>query len=284
MSTVLKKNIEIKKEKVESIKDLAKNWSVIVATKLHKVRTAQVMAIRKSFTGQIIVIVSKNRLTDRALKNTKLPNIDKFAEKVKGQNALMFTNINPFKLGLIFDKNKIDLSAKVGDIATGDIVIPAGNTGIPAGPVLSDFKEAKVKTRIDGGNIVVSEDSIVATTGDELSSKLAGLLSKLGLKPIKAGMELSSVYWDGLILEGDNVKINLDEYSKNISQAVQNSFILATEIAYPVKEILEIAIPKIHQDAINLAIKINYVTDETLTKLIEKANISAINLNSITSK
>tara|TARA_B100000315_G_scaffold253425_1_gene292180 strand:- start:129 stop:983 length:855 start_codon:yes stop_codon:yes gene_type:complete len=284
MSTVLKKNIEIKKEKVESIKDLAKNWSVIVVTKLHKVRTAQVMAIRKSFTGQIIVIVSKNRLTDRALKDTKLPNIDKFAEKVKGQNALMFTNINPFKLGLIFDKNKIDLSAKVGDIATGDIVISAGNTGIPAGPVLSDFKEAKVKTRIDGGNIVVSEDSIVATTGDELSGKLAGLLSKLGLKPIKAGMELSSVYWEGLILEGDNVKINPDEYSKNISQAVQNSFILATEITYPVKEILEIAIPKIHQDAINLAIKINYVTDETLTKLIEKANISAINLNSITSK
>jgi large subunit ribosomal protein L10 len=284
MSTVLKKNIEIKKKKVENIKDRAKNWSVIVSTKLHKVRTAQVMAIRKSFAGQIIVIVSKNRLTDRALKDTKLPNIDKFAEKVKGQNALMFTNINPFKLGLIFDKNKIDLSAKVGDIATGDIVIPAGNTGIPAGPVLSDFKEAKVKTRIDGGNIVVSEDSIVATTGDELSGKLAGLLSKLGLKPIKAGMELSSVYWEGLILEGDNVKINPDEYSKNISQAVQNSFVLATEIAYPVKEILEIVIPKIHQDAINLAIKINYVTDETLTKLIEKANISAINLNSLTSK
>lgn len=284
MSTVINKNIELKKKKVENIKDLAKNWSVIVSTKLHKVRTAQVMAIRKSFAGEIIVIVSKNRLTDRALKDTKLPNIDKFAEKVKGQNALMFTNINPFKLGLIFDKNKIDLSAKVGDIATGDIVIPAGNTGIPAGPVLSDFKEAKVKTRIDGGNIVVSEDSIVATTGDELSGKLAGLLSKLGLKPIKAGMELSSVYWEGLILEGDNVKINPDEFSKNVSQAIQNSFVLATEIAYPVKEILEITIPKIHQDAINLAIKINYVTDETLTKLIEKANISAINLNSLTSK
>ena len=204
MSTVLKKNIEIKKEKVENIKNLAKTWSVIISTKLNKVRTAQVMSIRKNFAGQIVVLVSKNRLTDRALKDTKLPNIDKFAEKVKGQNALMFTNINPFKLGLIFDKNKIDLSAKVGDIATGDIVITAGNTGIPAGPVLSDFKEAKVKTRIDGGNIVVSEDSVVATAGDELSGKLAGLLSKLGLKPIKAGMELASVYWEGLILEGDN--------------------------------------------------------------------------------
>tara|TARA_B100001971_G_C18232362_1_gene564760 strand:+ start:414 stop:1268 length:855 start_codon:yes stop_codon:yes gene_type:complete len=284
MSTVLKKNIEIKKEKVENIKNLAKTWSVIISTKLNKVRTAQVMSIRKNFAGQIVVLVSKNRLTDRALKDTKLPNIDKFAEKVKGQNALMFTNINPFKLGLIFDKNKIDLSAKVGDIATGDIVITAGNTGIPAGPVLSDFKEAKVKTRIDGGNIVVSEDSVVATAGDELSGKLAGLLSKLGLKPIKAGMELSSVYWEGLILEGDNVKINLNDYTKNISQAVQNSFVLATEIAYPVKEILEITIPKIHQDAINLSVKINYVTDETLTKLIEKANLFAINLNALTSK
>lgn len=284
MSTVLKKNIEIKKEKVENIKNLAKTWSVIISTKLNKVRTAQVMSIRKNFAGQIVVLVSKNRLTDRALKDTKLPNIDKFAEKVKGQNALMFTNINPFKLGLIFDKNKIDLSAKVGDIATGDIVITTGNTGIPAGPVLSDFKEAKVKTRIDGGNIVVSEDSVVATAGDELSGKLAGLLSKLGLKPIKAGMELSSVYWEGLILEGDNVKINLNDYTKNISQAVQNSFVLATEIAYPVKEILEITIPKIHQDAINLSVKINYVTDETLTKLIEKANLFAINLNALTSK
>ena len=45
MSTVINKNIELKKKKVENIKDLAKNWSVIVSTKLHKVRTAQVMGM-----------------------------------------------------------------------------------------------------------------------------------------------------------------------------------------------------------------------------------------------
>ena len=42
--------------------------------------------------------------------------------------ALMFTNINAFKLNLILNENKVFLSAKGGDIATKDITIPAGNT------------------------------------------------------------------------------------------------------------------------------------------------------------
>ena len=63
----------------------------------------------------------------------------------------MFTNINPFRLNLIFDKNKIFLPAKEGDIASGEIVINAGNTGINPGPVLSEFKEANVPTKIDPG-------------------------------------------------------------------------------------------------------------------------------------
>ena len=53
----------------------------------------------------------------------------------------MFTNLNPFKLNLTFDKNKIFLPAKGGDIAPNELVIPAGNTGINPGPVLSEFKE-----------------------------------------------------------------------------------------------------------------------------------------------
>ena len=53
----------------------------------------------------------------------------------------MFTNINPFKLNSILSQKKC-FGIKGGDIASKEIIIPAGNTGITPGPVLSEFKEA----------------------------------------------------------------------------------------------------------------------------------------------
>ena len=83
----------------------------------------------------------------------------------------MFTNISPFRLNLIFAQNKVFLAAKGGDVATKDIAVPAGNTGIAPGPVLSEFKVANVATRIDGGNIWVAKDTVVAKPGDVIPIK-----------------------------------------------------------------------------------------------------------------
>src|SRR5579875_2788685 len=126
----------------------------------------------------------------KALQQLGIQRASEFVSRLDGQNALIFTNMNPFKLFLVLEKSKVSLPARAGDIATENIIIPSGNTGIPPGPVLSEFKEAGVPTRIESGNIFVSKDTIVARPGDSISPKLAGLLARLNLKPIKAGLSI----------------------------------------------------------------------------------------------
>ena len=60
----------------------------------------------------------------------------------------MFTNMSPFKLNVLLAKNKIMLAARGGDISSIDIVVPEKNTGIAPGPMLTEFKEAKIPTKL----------------------------------------------------------------------------------------------------------------------------------------
>ena len=108
------------------------------------------------------------------------------------------------------------MAAKGGDIAPNDLVIPAGNTGINPGPVLSEFKESKVPTKIDQGTIWVSKDTVVAKTGDSISQKLAALLSKLDIKPIEAGIAVNYAIAEGLEFKEKDLKIHTSRlYSRN---------------------------------------------------------------------
>ena len=132
------------------------------------------MLLRKNFRGELVMLVAKNKISAIALKRAGLQNADEFVSKLTGQNALIFTNMSPFKLYLVLEKSKVNLPARAGDVASDDIVVPAGNTGIPPGPVLSEFKEANVQTRIESGSIYVSRDSVVASSRGRDFSKTCG--------------------------------------------------------------------------------------------------------------
>jgi len=120
------------------LQGLAKSYNVIALSKMTKVRSAQLMAIRKKFRKDIKIITIKNKVAQKSFEKifNDVKGLDFLNKELEGQCALMFTNISPFKLNLTFDKNKIFLAAKGGDIAPNELVVPAGNTGINPGPVL----------------------------------------------------------------------------------------------------------------------------------------------------
>jgi len=204
----------------QELQELPDRYDVIALSKMSKVRATQLMTIRKKFRNEIKIRVIKNRVAQRAFEKVgNRPGLDYLSKELEGQCALLFTNISPFKLNLIFDKNKVFLPAKGGDTATKDIIIPAGNTGISPGPVLSEFKEANVSTKIDQGSIWVSKDTIVVRSGSNISQKLASLMSKLNIKPIEAGISISLAIAEGLVLKENDLKINLAEYREDLIRA-----------------------------------------------------------------
>ena|SRR3990172_4624558 len=272
-----------KTEMLQKIKKYSEGSQVIAASRIRKVRARQMMALRKDFRGELNILVAKNKLVTMALKDSRT-NIDQFLTSITDQNALIFTSMNPFKLQLMLDKNKVDLPARAGDIATNDVILPAGNTGMPPGPVLSEFKELKVPTKIDAGNIVVTQDTTVVKTGEKISPKLSGLLAKLNLKPIKAGLSLNAAYMDGLVFHRTDLSLNLDEYQRNIQAAFNSAMALAVNSAFLTKETTPLILAQAARHARALAVEAAIPTRESLPDILSTAQLRAQTILSLAQK
>ncbi|HEX2170121.1 MAG TPA: 50S ribosomal protein L10, partial [Nitrososphaera sp.] len=109
----------------EELQRIPAEYNVIALSKMSKVRAAQLMMIRKKFRDDIRIKIVKNKVAIRAFEKVKgVAGIENLRNQLEGQCALIFTNINPFKLNLIFSQNKVFLPAKGGDIATKEIFVP----------------------------------------------------------------------------------------------------------------------------------------------------------------
>jgi large subunit ribosomal protein L10 len=272
-----RKNYPEKKRMLyQELQELPGKFDVVALSKMSKVRAAQLMAIRKKFRNDIKIKVIKNRVAQRSFQKQNNPRgLDYLSKELEGQCALLFTNISPFKLNLIFDKNKVFLPAKGGDVVTKDITIPAGNTGISPGPVLSEFKEANVATKIDQGTIWVSKDTVVARSGSVITQKLASLMSKLNIKPIEAGISISLAIAEGMVLRENDLRINLAEYHDELSRSFHAAFSLAIESSYPNTETIGHLLRKANQNAIALASESGYLSPDTVALIFAKANTNS---------
>jgi len=260
----------------QDLQELPGKYSVIALSKMSKVRATQLATIRKKFRHELTIKVIKNRVAQRAFERLSSPKgLDYLGKNLDGQCALMFTNISPFKLNLIFDRNKVFLPAKGGDVATRDIIIPAGNTGISPGPVLSEFKEANVPTKIDQGSIWISRDTVIAHSGTIISTKLASLMSKLNIKPIEAGISINMAIAEGLIFNESDLKISLDEYREQLRRSTQMALLLAMEAVYPTRETIKEIIVRAQQNSIATTTEAGFLTQDTAKFVLARANAKA---------
>ena len=265
----------------ENLQNLAKSYNVIALCRMTKVRSAQLMAIRKKFKNEIKILTIKNKVAQRAFEQIfqDVKGLEFLNKELEGQCALMFTNLSPFKLNLTFDKNKIFMAAKGGDIAPNELLIPAGNTGINPGPVLSEFKESNVPTKIDQGTIWVSKDTVVAKPGDVISQKLAALLSKLDVKPIEAGVSVNYAIAEGLEFKEKDLKIVVQDYVDELIKSFQEALALSVEAVYFTKESTPLLLVKAKQHGLSLAVEAGYLSAESVELVLAKANAVAGNLS-----
>ena len=260
----------------QELQDLPSKYQVIALSKMNKVRATQLMTLRKKFHDQIKIKIIKNKIAQRAFERVKgISGIEDLSRELEGQCALMFTNISPFRLNLIFGENKVFLPAKGGDIAPKDITIPAGNTGIPPGPVLSEFKEAKVPTKIDQGSIAVTKDTIVVRTGEMISQKLSSLLSKVNIKPIEAGVVVNFAISDGLKYSEQDLQLDVKQYITELQQSYSSALNFAIEIIYIAPETINSILTLAHQKSLNVASTAGYISKDTVEIVINKAQTHA---------
>jgi len=264
-----------KAQMYQQMQELPKKYSVMALVRMEKVRASQLLPLRKKLQGEVEIVSIKDKIAKKAFEKLDVPGAEKMKEMLTGQCVFMFTNMSPFKLNVLLGKNKIMLAARGGNIASVDVVVPPKNTGIAPGPMLTEFKDNKIPTKIDQGTIWILKETTPVKKGEVISTKLAALLGKLDIKPIEARIVLNSALSESILFSEEELVVDVDAFRDKIAQANQNALALSTEIAYVTEDNIAQILAKASQAGISLSVEAAYVTDETKEQILQKAHSQA---------
>ena len=264
-----------KTQMYQTLQELPKKYKVMALVRMEKVRATQLLPLRKKLQGKVEIVSIKDKVAQRAIEKLDLGGIGKMKEMLTGQCLFMFTNMSPFELNIFLSKNKILLPARGGDIASMDVIVQPKNTGIAPGPMLTEFKENKIPTKIDQGTIWILKETTPVKKGDVISTKLAALLGKLDVKPIEAGIVLNAALSESVLFSEEQLVVDVEKIKMQLVQANQQAVSLSIEATYITEDNIIQILAKASQAANNLSIEAGYVTEENKEQILQKAESQA---------
>jgi len=264
-----------KTQMYQQLQELPKKYKVLALIKMYKVRSTQILPLRKILKDDVEFVSIKDKVAQKALEQIDVPGIKDIVRELSGQCMFMFTNMSPFKLNVLLAKNKIMMMARGGDVASLDVVVPAKNTGIAPGPMLTEFKEAGIPTKIDQGTIWIAKDTTPVLKGEVINEKLASILGKLDIKPVEAGILLYVALEDGVKYVEAEMVIDVEKIRGEFAQAHQEAVSLSIAAAYITPDNISQILSKAAQSARSVSVESGFMTDETKEQILQKADAQA---------
>ena len=243
-----------KQRVVEEMKlRLAKSRVVAIAS-VQNLPTKHYNNIRKRIRGSAETFLTRETLVRRAIDEGR-PELKGLEEYLDGSCAIVFSEVSAFKLAKLLRESKSKTFAKAGQIAPNDIVVQAGETSLPPGPVLTELKQAKIEAKIQGPKVVIIKDTVVARKGEPISESAAKILAKLSIEPMDVGLKMRAAFEDGLIYKEDVLDIDDKYWLGGLAQA--------------------------HNEALNLAVFAEIYNSHSTPLIIEKAARQANAVNAL---
>lgn len=260
------------------LQTLPKKYKVMALVSMNKIRASQILMLRKKLRGQVEFYSIKDKVAKKALAMLDLPGMAEITKNLTGQCMFMFTDMSPFKLNVLLAKNSVMMAARAGDIASIDVVVRPVNTGVAPGPMLTEFKEAGIPTKIDQGTIWITKETIPVKKGEPITEKLAPLLGKLDIKPVKAGISLQLALEDGFVYARDEMIIDTEKFRDELAISFQEALALSIEIGYVTAENIRQILARASQHAHSLSTESGYMTPETRLQILQRAHAHAQSL------
>ena len=275
-----------KLDEVEHLEGLFKDHSNVAVIEMAKLNDRQIQEMRKILRGKAIIKMSKKSLQLRAIENykkkAKKENLEEFAERIPGQAALCFTNLDIFELKKIFNQSEWMVPAKPNEITPVDIWVNSGDTGLPTGQVISELNMTlRLPTSIQNDTIWIREDTQTHSAGDFVDVKQAAVLKKLGINPIKSLIRIHYAWADGEIIPEDILYMDMEQFHKDLSSAYFSAQNLALELGIVDKETIKPLIQKAHRGALGLLFELPLYFEDLRDEYIRKAALNANILNSM---
>jgi large subunit ribosomal protein L10 len=260
-----------KQDEVDALVDFIQGYSSVGIVGVAGIPSKQLQNMRRGLHGKAEVRMSRNTLVIRALDEVD-SGYEELNEFVAGQVALIGTNDNPFGLYKQLEESKTPAPINAGEVAPNDIVIPEGDTGVDPGPFVGELQQIGASARIMDGSIKVTEDSTVLSEGEVVSEDLANVLSELGIEPKEVGLDLKSVYSEGVLFAPEELAIDVDEYRADIQSAVSAATNLSVNAVYPTTQTAPTILGKAAGQAKALGLHAAIENEELMPELVARAD------------
>jgi len=211
-------------------------YTKVFVVAVDNVGSQQMNLTRKSMRGTAEVLMGKNTLMRKVLKEFLANNPDHFyaniEHKLAGNVGFVFTNADLPKVRDLILANRVPAPARVGAVSPVDVVVPAGPTGCDPGQT-SFFQVLQIPTKIVKGQIEITNLVNLFKKGDKVGSSEAALLQKLNIKPFSYGLSIDCVFDHGSIFSVDVLDINDAYLMSKFAHAVSKVAAISLQIGYP---------------------------------------------------
>ncbi|CEI97925.1 Putative 50S ribosomal protein LP0 [Rhizopus microsporus] len=218
----------------QKLNDYLNTYQSIFIVNVDNVSSNQMHQIRQSLRGEATVLMGKNTMVRRALKGliTSRPEFEKLLAHVKGNIGFVFTNGDLKDIRNKIVSNRVAAPARAGAVAPGDVIVPAGNTGMEPGKT-SFFQALGIPTKIARGTIEIVSDVPLVTAGEKVGPSEAALLNMLNISPFTYGMSVVQVYDHGAIFSPAVLDVEESQLVANLMAAIREVASISLAVGYP---------------------------------------------------
>jgi large subunit ribosomal protein L10 len=123
--------------------------------------------------------------------------------------------------------------AKPNEITPVDIWVPAGDTGLPTGQVISELNMTlKLPTKLMNDTIHIREDTRTHKAGDLVNVKQAAVLKKLGIRPIESLIKIHFAWSDGEIIPEEVLYMDVEQFRNNVALGYREALAILFEMPF----------------------------------------------------
>lgn len=231
---------ELSKRKIRKNKYVAKlqeclnEYTNVLIIEVDNVGSSQMQKVRISLRGKAVVLMGKNTLIRKVLRDNipKNPKLEALLPLIVGNMGFIFSNGNLAEIRKMVLENKVPAAARSGTNAPNDVWVPAGSSGLDPSQT-AFFQALNIATKIAKGAIEIINDVHLLKTGDKVTSSHVSLLDKLNIKPFSYGCKVTHVYEDGTVYAANIMDMSQDDLLKKFFLGVNKIAALSLAIGFP---------------------------------------------------
>jgi len=224
------------------------------------VGSLQFQEIRRALRPNSVILMGKNTMMKRSIRlfceQTGNDQWLCLVEQLVGNVGLVFTSGELSDLREEINKYQVGAPARVGVVAPNDVFVDAGSTGMDPSQT-SFFQALGIATKINKGTIEITANVHLIKAGEKVGGSEATLLSKLGIKPFKYGLQILKVYENGSLFDTAVLDITDDDVVGAAMTAIQQVAALSLGANYPTLA----AVPHVLIDAYKNVLAIAVATE-----------------------